>query len=167
MWHALHSILTTVPGFIRKRKESTQTTLRQSAPYPSRITIVSLLLGEQDRSLIADICYRNEWEVYFAKTCDEGRQVVDQLKPQIILFDRDLADGNWRLVVSAFTASSGGSCTLLISKVADDYLWNEVVCNGGYDLLRKPLREEEVLRAVKFARSYWNSARQTVAIPRK
>ena len=85
--------------------------------------------------------------------------MAERLKPQIILLDRDLADGDWRNSLSACASASAGACTLLISRVADDYLWNEVVCNGGYDVLRKPLREQDVLRAVKFAWSYWNSAR--------
>jgi len=56
---------------------------------------------------------------------------------------------------------------MLISRVADDNLWNEVVCNGGYDVLRKPLRQPDVLRAVKFAWSYWNSARHAAASAKK
>jgi len=54
-------------------------------------------------------------------------------------------------------------CVLLVSRVVDDYLWNEVVRRGGYDVLSKPLREEEVARAIKLAWAYWNSAarRQT------
>ena len=47
---------------------------------------------------------------------------------------------------------------MLVSRVMDGYLWNEVVCNGGYDVLAKPLREDEVCRVVKLARSYWISA---------
>ncbi len=125
----------------------------------SRITIVSLL-DDQDRSLIKELCNEKQWDVFFAKTCAEARQASEQIQPQIILIDRDLADGDWRGSLSACASSSAGACALLISKVADDYLWNEVVCNGGYDVLRKPLREPDVLRAVKFAWSYWNSARQ-------
>lgn len=56
---------------------------------------------------------------------------------------------------------------MLISPVADDYLWNEVVSNGGYDVLAKPLRQQDVLRAVKFAWSYLNSTRQAAAVPQK
>jgi DNA-binding response OmpR family regulator len=126
-----------------------------------RITIVSVLLDDQDRSLIAELCFENQWDVFFAKTCDEARQVSEQIKPHVILLDRDLVDGDWRNSLSACAASSAGACTMLISRVADDYLLNEVVSNGGYDVLPKPLREQDVLRAVKFAWSYWNSTKQS------
>ena len=133
----------------------------------SRVTIVSLLLEDQDRSLIAEVCYQNQWDVFVAKTCAQARQVSEQIKPHVILIDRDLADGDWRNALSACAASSEGACTMLISGVVDDYLWNEVVCNGGYDVLPKPLREQDVLRAVKFAWFYWNSTRQIVPTLRK
>jgi hypothetical protein len=42
--------------------------------------------------------------------------------------------------------------------VVDTYLWNEVVSKGGFDVLSKPLREDDVVRAVRLAWSYWNSA---------
>jgi len=55
--------------------------------------------------------------------------------------------------------SSGGNhaCIFLVSKVADDYLWNEVVRRGGYDVISKPLRHDELERAAKLAWTYWSS----------
>ena len=47
--------------------------------------------------------------------------MAERLKPQIILLDRDLADGDWRSSLSACASASAGACTLLISRVADDY----------------------------------------------
>ena len=38
----------------------------------SRITIVSVLLDDQDRSLITEVCFENQWDVFFAKTCAEA-----------------------------------------------------------------------------------------------
>ena len=51
---------------------------------------------------------------------------------------------------------------MLVSKVIDDYLWSELVANGGYEVLRKPLREDEVFRSVRMAWSYWSSAAKRV-----
>jgi len=130
-------------------------------------TIVSILLDEQDRSLITKVCEGNQWDVFFANSGDEARQVAEKIKPPIILLDRDMADGDWRHALSAFASASSEACIILISRVADDYLWNEVVCNGGYDVLSKPLREQDVLRAVRLAWFYWNSIRQDATIPRK
>ena len=56
---------------------------------------------------------------------------------------------------------------LLISRVTDEYLWNEVVSNGGYDVLRKPLSESDVQRQVRLAWSYWSGMRQGPAVSKK
>ena len=58
--------------------------------------------------------------------------------------------------MSLLSAVSAGACILLISRVVDDYLWNDVVMSGRYDVLRSPLREDDVVRNVRLAWSYWN-----------
>jgi FixJ family two-component response regulator len=126
-----------------------------------------VLAGAQDRCLLDEISCRNQWDVVFAKEYNEARLLSDRLKPPIILFDRDVAGPDWRHAVSSLASVSGSACVLLISRVADDYLWNEVVLNGGYDVLSKPLREGDVMRAVRLAWSYWNGVRRTGAISRK
>jgi hypothetical protein len=40
------------------------------------------------------------------------------------------------------------SCILLVSPTSDDYLWWEVLHHRGFDVLRHPLCEEGVLRAI-------------------
>jgi hypothetical protein len=74
-----------------------------------------------------------------------------------MLFDRDIAGRDWRDFVAGFAAASSGVCIMLLSKVIDDNLWNDLVVNGGYEVLRKPLREDEVTRVVRMAWSYWSS----------
>ena len=106
---------------------------------------------------MTELCKRNKWELFFATKREEAERFLRELKPQIMLFDRDLAGPDWREFVAGFAAATSGVCILLLSTVIDDNLWNDLVSNGGYELLRKPLREEEVSRAVRMARSYWSS----------
>jgi hypothetical protein len=51
-----------------------------------------------------------------------------------------------------------------MSRVVDEYLWNETVRRGGYDVVSKPLREEDLIRVVRLAWSYWSIAKPTVAV---
>jgi DNA-binding response OmpR family regulator len=110
------------------------------------------------------ISTRCGWEVVFAETADQARHLSGQLNPAIILLDRDVAGGDWRHAVSSLSSSSAGTCVLLISKVADEYLWNEVVSYGGYDLIPKPLSEKDLCRAIKLAWSYWNGRRSATLV---
>lgn len=150
----MQSILKTVSGFIRKRSTDAS---------PVKITMLCVLEGTLDRSVVDGVSKRNQWEVLHAATIDEARRLADRHRPQVILFDRDVAGVNWRYVVSALASASGGGCVLLISRVVDDYLWNEVVSNSGYDILRKPLGEEELVRNIRLASSYFHGVRQAAA----
>lgn len=125
--------------------------------------MVAVLGEESDRAVISNLCRRHHWEVFFANTCDEARALLDHVKPQVLLMDRDVAGADWRTSMSSLASASNGSCIMLLSRVVDDYLWNDVVCNGGYEVLPKPAREDEVFRAVKLAWSYWASAAKSSA----
>ncbi len=140
-------------------------------PPPTRkhghITVIGLAIRDEDRRVLAGSSSRSHWNVLFTDTCDEARAAVDQLGAPVILCDRDLPGEDWRDVVEVLSSSPHRTCVILISKVVDDYLWNETVKRGGHDVLPKPLREEDVVRAVRLAWSYWNSARRTTALPTK
>jgi DNA-binding NtrC family response regulator len=130
------------------------------------VTIICFLSDNHDRSLMSDLCRRQRWDVSFAATRGQAQRALQELKPQIMLFDRDLAGLDWREFVTCFAAASPGMCIMLVSKVIDDSLWNELVSNGGYEVLRKPLREDQVSRAVKMAWSYWSSAVKGLRVSR-
>src|SRR5580658_11328565 len=122
------------------------------------VSILCLLTEDPDRSLMTGLCRGNQWQVFFSTTREEAEKLLREIKPQMMLFDRDLAGQDWRGFVKGFAAASPGACIMLVSKVVDEHLWNDLVSNGGYEVLRKPLREDEVARAVRMAWSYWSSA---------
>jgi len=154
MWRALHRALANVTRLVSKRDGASSRPL---------VTVICFLPQDQDRSLMMDLCRRNQWEVFFAVSREEAEWALQELKPQIMLFDRDVAGPNWREFVTRFAARSGGACIMLVSKVIDDNLWNDLVSSGGYEVLRKPLRDDEVSRAVRMAWSYWSSAAKRAA----
>lgn len=132
----------------------------------SSIAVIGLVTGDADRRLLASICRRNRWNLLFTDTCEDARIALHRLKEPVILCDRDLPGRGWRETVEDLASCPHRACIILVSEVVDAYLWNEVVRTGGYDVLSKPLREDDVVRAVKLA-SYWNSATRTAPNPSK
>ena len=160
MWSAIQSLLSRVFWLARKRLP---VSFRRAAnseipPLNSDIAIVGLVIGEQDRRLLAGLGSRNQWSVTFADNFETAQALSIQFRAAAILCDRDVPGREWREVVEALSHSRHRPCVLLVSSVVDDYLWNEVVRRGGYDVLSKPLREEDLMRAIKLAWAYWNSA---------
>jgi DNA-binding NtrC family response regulator len=148
MWHVLHRGLANITRLVSKRDEASSSPL---------VTVICFLPEDQDRPLMMDLCRRHQWEAFFATSREEAEWALQELKPQIMLFDRDVAGSDWREFVTRFAARSSGACIMLVSKVIDDNLWNDLVSSGGYEVLRKPLRDDEVSRAVRMAWSYWSS----------
>lgn len=107
---------------------------------------------------MASVSVRNNWNLLLAGSCEEARTLSDRFEAPVVLCDRDLAGSEWRAVVEALASSLHPTCILLISRVVDDYLRDEVERSGGYDVLCTPLREHDLLRAIKLAWSYWSSA---------
>ena len=160
MRQAIHSLLLRVADFLRRKNGST-TWPSASPAGPSSmgsITVIGLVTSDEDRRLLASICSRNRWHLLFADTCEEARIALHKLQAPVILCDRDLPGRRWRETVQDLASSPHRACIILVSEVVDTYLWNEVVRTGGYDVLSKPLREDDVVRAVRLAWSYWNSA---------
>ncbi len=131
---------------------------RTEGRRPERPAVIGLLSGERDRGILAGVCSRNRWDVVFADTCAEARGALERMQAPLVLCDRDLPGQRWRAAVESLAAHRQPCCILLLSKVVDEYLRDEVVRSGGYDVLRKPLREDEVAHAVALAWTYWNSA---------
>ena len=126
-------------------------------PPSSGVAVVGLVIDEQDRRLLAGLGSRNRWSVAFADNFEKAQALSLELRASAILCDRDVPGQEWRGVVEALSQSLHRPCVLLVSRVVDDYLWNEVARSGGYDVLSKPLREEELTRSIKLAWVYWNS----------
>ncbi|HXJ96570.1 MAG TPA: response regulator [Terriglobia bacterium] len=135
----------------RKRRSPAQ-------PPVDSVTIVGLMDGDdEDGRLLADIGNRSGWNVVLVDTSSDAKAALDQAKAPVVLCDRELLGMGWRNAVERLAGPPNQACVIVLSETVDTYLWNEVVRSGGHDVLPKPLREEGVVRAVRLARTYWNS----------
>jgi DNA-binding NtrC family response regulator len=127
-------------------------------PVASRITVVALVVNEQDRQVLASVFGQEPLDVRFAESCEEAYSVTNQSIAPVILLDRDWPGTEWRAAVERLASSPHRPCVILVSGVSDTYLSQEVARWRGYDVLPKPLRADKVERTVRLALSYWNCA---------
>jgi DNA-binding NtrC family response regulator len=140
MWRVLHSLFA---GLGRDR-----------LALPYRVPIVALVVDERDRRILAGIADRELLDIHFAESCGEVCSAAKQLIAPVVFLDRDWPGTEWKTDVQRLAASPHHACVILISAVADVYLWEEVIRRGGYDVLPKPLQADKVARIVKLATSY-------------
>jgi len=102
---------------------------------------------EELRSLLRE----TPWELVDASRMEDPAVALKGAPVPILLFDRDTAGASWQVAMKRLIKSRRGVCVVLLSSVADQYLWDEVVQHGGFDLLTRPFRKEQVLSALMFA----------------
>ena len=164
MLRALHSFLADTPKRVRAERRSaggsTKTAPQAIAP---RISIVALVVSDHDREVLNYISSHEPLDIHFAESHVDAWEAMNRLNSPVILYDRDWPNAEWRTTVQALASSPQRSCVILACWVADDYLWQELVRSGGYDLLAKPFRADDVARCLKLALSYWRSATAAAA----
>ena len=149
VWQILHSVFTNgTPSRIA---------------LPPRIPVVAIVVSEQDRQVLTSVSSQELLELHLVESCEEACTVANQLAAPVILFDRDLPGAEWKTAVGSLAASPHRACVVLMSGVVDDYLRQELIRRGGYEVVPKPLRPENISRAIKLALSYWTSAASTGA----
>jgi DNA-binding NtrC family response regulator len=159
MFRALHSFLADTPKRGGAEHRSASPSTKTAPQIEPRIPIVALVVSDHDREVLNCISSREPLDIHFAESHVDAWEAMNRLNSPVILYDRDWPNAEWRTTVQALASSPHRSCVILASRVADDYLWQELIRCGGYDLLAKPFRADDVARALKLALSYWKSAR--------
>jgi FixJ family two-component response regulator len=72
-----------------------------------------------------------------------------------VVCERNLAHGDWKDVLEVTASRPDRPPLIVTSRLADEYLWAEVLNLGGFDVLAKPLDKQEVSRVLNFAWEHW------------
>lgn len=119
-----------------------------------KIPVMALTSDGRDRDSLTAFAVRGDWELVVAASLEEALASVRESRTAVVLCDRDLPGLDWRDALEKLAASNPACAIILTSAVNDEYLWDEVIHRGGYDVLAKPLQQEQTVRAVNLAWSY-------------
>ena len=111
------------------------------------LTVLALTTCYPDREQLQQICVGAGWKISFA---DDLAEAVGR-PAGIVVCDRDVSGIDWRRAIHQLASSPHPRRVILASFVVDDYLWDEVIQCGGYDVLPKPFRAQEVVHTIQFA----------------
>jgi DNA-binding NtrC family response regulator len=101
-----------------------------------------------------EIAQHSDWDLALADSREHAAELIGRHRFTIIVCDRDLPGLDWRDSMQALVTAAPGSCILLASSVSDDYLWQEVIQRGGYDVLTKPFKDDTVAHSINQAAWY-------------
>jgi hypothetical protein len=77
--------------------------------------------------------------------------MINEGRFSIAICERDLPDGTWRDILDSVRMAPRQSLLIVASKLADDYLWAEVLNLGGFDVLARPFCDREVQHVLETA----------------
>jgi hypothetical protein len=67
------------------------------------------------------------------------------------IYDWILEKEDWRVAVDLLAASPGHPCILLASRAVDNYLWEELLRRGGFDVIPRSATVECLAGNIRFA----------------
>jgi DNA-binding response OmpR family regulator len=111
---------------------------------------------EEDHIAFSRILGDCHCEAHAVRTCQQGLGILQERAVSIVICERDLPDGTWKDILQALDMLCDRPYLIVTSRLADDYLWVEVLNLGGYDVLAKPLDQKEVVRAIESALENWS-----------
>ena len=121
------------------------------------ITVLAVSVSETECSCVEQVASVSGWEKAFAGTCQEAEELLANRQFAVILVDRDLPNTDWRVAIEGLAKIAPESCSVLISAVNDEYLWREVIQRGGFDVISKPLKPDQLRRRIDDAWLFWKS----------
>jgi two-component system response regulator FlrC len=91
------------------------------------------------------------WRVHRARTCNDALSKLRESACDVILCDNNLPDGGWRDLLARLGALQAALPVVVMSSAADETMWAEVLRDGAFDLLAKPLENQEICRVMSSA----------------
>ncbi len=120
-------------------------TLQDQSPATDHAEKSALLISarEQDHEFLRGIFQQNGWTLLSAHSLGPAASLLRNNEPAIIITEKDLPVGTWKDVLAIVHLLSTRPLVIVVSRLADDYLWAEALNLGAYDVLAKPFSEQK------------------------
>src|SRR4051812_5606002 len=117
--------------------------------------VLAIVQTADERERLRTSAEGEPWKVEFCATVAQAVSLLQSASRFVaVLIDRDVPGIEWEQAVRGLAEAAPYATIMLASAHKQEGLWQRVVENGGHDLLLKPLRTEEVRRAVLHAHWY-------------
>lgn len=115
------------------------------------VSVLIVTSRAEDVRELKELLEETPWKLTRVPRFEDAAGALKKAEVPILILDRDTAGENWRQTIKHLVHSRPRACVVLLSSVGDQYLWNEVVQQGGFDLLTRPFRKEQALSTLVFA----------------
>src|SRR5271170_1272363 len=99
-----------------------------------KISLFIVTSRAEDVHELNELLHGAPWELSDVLDLAGAEQALKAAAVPILLFDRDTTDTCWQATMKRLIKIRRNACVVLISNVSDQYLWDEMVQQGGFDL---------------------------------
>jgi hypothetical protein len=121
----------------------------------AKVSALEVILANgngDDRSSLESVLAGTPWVVVEADLL-EIENVVREAAVPIVICGRDESNC-WRKTIRALMKARRNACVIVLSNEASTHLSDEVAGCGGFDLLTRPFRRQQVLPMLVFAYTF-------------
>lgn len=131
--------------------------------------VVAVSGTDEDHFNLMRIFREGPWTAYtrtrlrlcVCRSVDAAKDLLRASRVCVVLLDTDVPDGTWQDMAAYLSNDPINPSLIVSSRLADEWLWAEALNLGAFDVLAKPFRTAEVVRAVALAWLHWRD-RQTL-----
>jgi CheY-like chemotaxis protein len=140
------------PGFMAHFRRFSNRILRavRAQTYANQKVLV---VSRESYEVIARLCGRLKLELQYAGSLPAALKNLPRGRFDVVIYDQDMPDEDWRGAVTSLAQASPGSSILLLSTLRQPEIWNEVIRKGGHDILSKPVTEDGAESTIALARA--------------
>jgi DNA-binding response OmpR family regulator len=120
------------------------------------LNAMAILPSQEDRFRLSEIFQHSRWHLDLSRCLSDARALLNEVHIGVVLTDCHLPDGGWKDVLHELQRRRQTAPPLIVvSRLADERLWAEVLNLSGYDVLATPFRPDEVLWSISSAWRKW------------
>jgi DNA-binding NtrC family response regulator len=120
---------------------------RLKTPPPHLLAITAIA---SDLAALREVARQEAWRLESCSSIASALVLLAQDPLRVVFLDRDICTAGWRAALAELLGYR--QCrVVLISPVTDDFLWDEVVRLGGFDVITRPLNVTRTISAVNLA----------------
>lgn len=112
---------------------------------------------DEDQRTLQLLLRGTRWSPVPVNRWRDAAELVERYVLPVVLCDRDLPGMEWQPGIGTLRRPGYRPSVILLSGVADPYLWDELVQAGGFDILTRPFRRDQTLAMIDFAYTHWKT----------
>jgi DNA-binding response OmpR family regulator len=112
------------------------------------LAVMRVSSGQDDLRVCA---IQESWSVLFATTLERAVHIRQQNRVDVVLYDCDLADADWRQGLFTLLNCGEPVFAIVMSRVVDTPMSLDVLDSGGYAVTAKPLKRQSLVALVNGA----------------